>query len=166
MCVCMCVCVTVRVCARAHVRLRMCVRDCACVYVCVYVCVYACLCVHLHVPVCVFACFCRVFCALFVCAQLVKQGRNLALNMTEIEIKVMEATGSEAWGPSGTQLHDVSACVCASVCVFVEGGFVGGVRVPQALSFTTYALVCVCVCGRGERKSLGHSGIPSLCMRT
>jgi hypothetical protein len=29
--------------------------------------------------------------------------RNLALNMTEIEIKVMEATGSEAWGPSGTQ---------------------------------------------------------------
>eukprot|EP00277_Geminigera_cryophila_P043022 CAMPEP_0173085702 /NCGR_PEP_ID=MMETSP1102-20130122/21994_1 /TAXON_ID=49646 /ORGANISM="Geminigera sp., Strain Caron Lab Isolate" /LENGTH=298 /DNA_ID=CAMNT_0013965461 /DNA_START=34 /DNA_END=927 /DNA_ORIENTATION=- len=40
--------------------------------------------------------------------QLVKQGRNLALNMTEIEIKVMEATGSEAWGPSGTQLHDIS----------------------------------------------------------
>jgi hypothetical protein len=30
--------------------------------------------------------------------------RNLALNMSEIEIKVMEATGSEAWGPSGTQV--------------------------------------------------------------
>jgi hypothetical protein len=28
--------------------------------------------------------------------------------MTEIEIKVMDATGSEAWGPSGTQLHEIS----------------------------------------------------------
>jgi epsin len=40
--------------------------------------------------------------------DLFKKTKNLALNVSEMEAKVKEATNGEAWGPSGTQLHELA----------------------------------------------------------
>jgi epsin len=40
--------------------------------------------------------------------DLFKKTKNLALNVSEMEAKVKDATNGEAWGPSGTQLHELA----------------------------------------------------------
>jgi len=40
--------------------------------------------------------------------DLFKKTKNLALNVSDMEAKVKEATNGEAWGPSGTQLHELA----------------------------------------------------------
>jgi epsin len=40
--------------------------------------------------------------------DLFKKTKNLALNVSEMESKVKEATNGEAWGPSGTQYHEIA----------------------------------------------------------
>ncbi|KAJ1492842.1 hypothetical protein T484DRAFT_1770046 [Baffinella frigidus] len=43
-----------------------------------------------------------------------KKGRAVVMNMSEIEAKVRDATGSEPWGPSGTVLHEISTATTDS----------------------------------------------------
>lgn len=45
-------------------------------------------------------------------------SKNAVLNVPEIEAKVKEATNNEAWGPSGTQLHEIAMATSDEYALF------------------------------------------------
>ncbi|EKX45091.1 hypothetical protein GUITHDRAFT_152842, partial [Guillardia theta CCMP2712] len=45
---------------------------------------------------------------------LYKHGKNAVLNTSDIVVKVKEATNSDAWGPSGTAMGEISDIMSSS----------------------------------------------------
>lgn len=83
----------------------------------------------------------------------------MALNVTEIELQVLEATNEEPWGPHGQAMQGavcgVERAACKQLQVCVGGGGGGGkanmLRAPRCADTWASAAgdSCVCVCVTG-----------------
>ena len=77
----------------------------------------------------------------------VTKGMALAYNMTEIEIKVLDATNEEAWGPHGQAMAGEQAARCSR---------------PVAASFTCKQVHCAADTGAAlpSRRHCARGGEP------
>jgi hypothetical protein len=83
--------------------------------------------------------------------------KQYALNLSELEVKVEDATSLETWGPHGSAMAGLGG-LCACGCALVHsGGLLAVVVTPDHVM----TLFCSLSCRRDRRGLLRPRGLPS-----